>query len=277
MQIAFYSTMKPPDHPTPSGDRTMANLLLAAIREAGHTVSVASKLRSYSKVPDIDNLRAAADDEVRRLLSLWATSGVSERPGLWFTYHPYYKAPDLVGPAVAGLLGVPYVTAEASYSSRRQADEWADMQTPVVEAVRQACVNFCLTPIDREGLGAIAAPGALADLPAFLDTSRFCDVPAARTRHLPCRLLTVAMMRPGVKVQSYGMLAAALNALGTADWHLTVIGDGPARTEVHKLFGALPQERISWLGEQPGDRVRDELQQADVFVWPGFGEAYGLA
>jgi hypothetical protein len=35
MRIAFYAPMKPPDHPQPSGDRRMANLLMQALRLAG--------------------------------------------------------------------------------------------------------------------------------------------------------------------------------------------------------------------------------------------------
>ena len=33
--VAFYAPMKAPDHPAPSGDRTMARLLLKALVKAG--------------------------------------------------------------------------------------------------------------------------------------------------------------------------------------------------------------------------------------------------
>src|SRR4051812_6266828 len=36
MRVAFYAPMKPPDHPVPSGDRRMAQLLLAALGFAGY-------------------------------------------------------------------------------------------------------------------------------------------------------------------------------------------------------------------------------------------------
>ena len=38
MRIAFYAPMKPPNHPVPSGDRTMARLMMAALELAGHEV-----------------------------------------------------------------------------------------------------------------------------------------------------------------------------------------------------------------------------------------------
>ena len=47
MRVAFYAPLKPPDHPVASGDRAMARALIAALRAAGHDVSVASRLRSY--------------------------------------------------------------------------------------------------------------------------------------------------------------------------------------------------------------------------------------
>ena len=47
MRIAFYAPLKPPDHPVPSGDRRVAQLLLAALRRAGHEPVLASRFRSF--------------------------------------------------------------------------------------------------------------------------------------------------------------------------------------------------------------------------------------
>ena len=69
--------------------------------------------------------RSRPRDEAARLTKLWHRDG---KPDLWFTYHPYYKAPDLIGPELASAFAVPYVTAEASYSRRRNAGLWADSQ-----------------------------------------------------------------------------------------------------------------------------------------------------
>ena len=51
MKIAFYAPMKPPDAPRPSGDRTIARLLLRAMAIAGHEATVASAVRSYMAAP----------------------------------------------------------------------------------------------------------------------------------------------------------------------------------------------------------------------------------
>ena len=277
MNIAFYSPIKPPDHPVPSGDRTMANHLIAALRLAGHRVALASRLRSYSSVPDHAEIEALAAIETQNLLSGWSSDNAADKPDVWFTYHPYYKAPDLIGPAVCAALNIPYMTAEASYSSRRQSDEWQASQTHVIEAVRQAQVNFCMTSIDREGLNQIVAHERLCDLPAFIDTAPY-QTTATQGRSGPsCRLITVAMMRRGVKFDSYELLAAALRELGHKEWSIAIIGDGSARDDVAGLFDGIDADRIDWLGELSGDEVRKQLGQSDIFVWPGFGEAYGLA
>ena len=46
MRIAFYAPLKPPDHPVTSGDRAMARALIAALKLAGHEVTIASRFRS---------------------------------------------------------------------------------------------------------------------------------------------------------------------------------------------------------------------------------------
>src|SRR5437868_734111 len=122
MRIAFYAPLKPPHHPVPSGDRTMARLLIAALEQAGHTVEVAALLRSRDGCGD-----PARQARLRRLGARLAARYVrrrggdaAPRPELWFTYHLYYKAPDWLGPAVADALAIPYVVAEASLAAKRR-------------------------------------------------------------------------------------------------------------------------------------------------------------
>lgn len=273
MQVAFYAPLKSPDHPTPSGDRQMARLLMSALRKAGHGVDVVSELRSFSKSPVIEErepIAAAAHAEVRRLSDLWQTG---RKPDLWFCYHPYYKAPDLIGPAMAAAMDIPYVTAEASYSPRRNTLGWAETQILVAEAVRAAAVNICFTQRDMDGLATSIPDARLARLKPFIDTALYRQNRIAQNPH---RLVTVAMMRPGDKFQSYEMLANALSRILERPWTLTIVGDGPARDDVQALFSALG-DRIQWLGERNADDVAALLHQGGIYVWPGCGEAYGIA
>ncbi|CAN7399474.1 glycosyltransferase family 4 protein [Pararhizobium sp. LjRoot255] len=273
MKIAFYCPLKSPNHPVPSGDRLMARLLMTALERAGHQVEIASELRAFmpeASSAAVGALAAAAEAERGRLSARWREAG---RPDAWFCYHPYYKAPDLIGPALVRDFGLDYVTAEASYSARRNTGLWVQMQAHVLEAVKLASVNICLTRRDLAGLA--AAPDArLALLPPFIDSGLLLEKqPAPR----PGQLITVAMMRSGDKMQSYVMLADALSRLAHLPWQLSVIGYGPRADEVRALFAGFDEGRIVWHGQKTADEIAGLLSKSALYVWPGCGEAYGLA
>src|SRR5690348_2601682 len=127
MRIAFYAPLKSPDHPVPSGDRRVAQLLFAALRMGGHEVRVASRFRSYEGRGDrLHQARLAcvggrlAARFVRRCERAPHTA-----PELWFTYHLYHKAPDWLGPPIAEALRIPYLLAEASDAPRQALGGWA--------------------------------------------------------------------------------------------------------------------------------------------------------
>ncbi|TGW06218.1 glycosyltransferase family 1 protein, partial [Mesorhizobium sp. M2D.F.Ca.ET.145.01.1.1] len=245
-----------------------ARMLVKALEHGGHSVQLASELRFYLRQPEsksFDALKIEAREEATRLTKLWHRDG---KPDLWFSYHPYYKAPDLIGPELASAFAVPYVTAEASYSRRRNAGLWADSQALVVRAIEQAALNICFTQRDRQGLADAIPDASLGILSPFIDTSAFREKPA---RGCPTRLVTVAMMRPGDKVESYRMLAQALGSIGHLPWTMSVVGEGPARDEVKAQFAGLPAERIEWLGAIEPAAVPDALYRGGIYVWPGFG------
>ncbi|SOC18319.1 glycosyltransferase family 4 protein [Rhodobacter maris] len=270
--IAFYAPLKAPDHPVASGDRLMARQLMAALAATGAEVGLASSLRAFLPRSEdsaaLDRLEAEAEAERARIAALWERAGP---PDLWFCYHPYYKAPDLIGPPLAARFGLPWVSAEASLSARRNIGLWAETQERMRSALLGAGMNFALTARDAAGLSA-GAPGlALMRLHPFLELEALPPPAPLAGR----RIVTVAMMRAGDKMESYRALAQALAELPVgADWALTVVGDGPMRAEVEAL---LPPGRVRFIGALPPEGVRAELAAADVYLWPGCGEAYGLA
>ncbi|MDR6103483.1 glycosyltransferase involved in cell wall biosynthesis [Agrobacterium larrymoorei] len=274
MKIAFYCPMKSPNHPVPSGDRLMARLLMQAMRLAGHEVEVVSELRSFLRQPDgeeADALARDADRERQRILALWKSHGA---PDLWFCYHPYYKALDRLGPHLSRSYATPYVTAEASYSPKRNASGWAEVQATLLEDLSLAAVNICFTHRDRDGLLKANPAMRTQMLPPFLETSLFdAQTPAPQAG----RMATVAMMRAGDKLSSYEALAAALTRLPNLDWTLDIIGDGPEREGVQQLFQAIAPHRLVWHGEKTPQQIAEILSRASLYLWPGHGEAYGLA
>lgn len=272
MKIAFHAPLKSPNHPVPSGDRLMARLLIAALSNRGHEVEIASEFRSFSADPAaLSRLQNEAGTEINRIDAHWRKVG---RPDLWFCYHPYYKSPDLIGPALCMAHGVAYATAEASYSERRNDQGWRDHQALLCAALRLAAVNIGFTRRDLDGIGQSVTDARLEHLPPFIDTAAFSGlVPAPE----PFRLVTVAMMRSGDKLGSYTALAAALERLGDLPWTLSIVGDGPARGEVEKLFAGFRSDRILWHGQLTADKIAGVLATSALYLWPGHGEAYGLA
>ena len=84
-------------------------------------------------------------------------------------------------------------------------------------------------------------------------------------------------MRPGDKLESYSMLAAALDRIEHLGWTIAIVGDGPCRQEVVSQFARLDPARIEWLGERPPSEMPQLYASGALYAWPGFGEAYGLA
>lgn len=274
MKIAFYAPLKPIDHPVPSGDRLMARLLKSAMEHAGHEVTIISNLRVYLKEPSnahYSAICAQAAAERERIAAEWRHAGT---PDLVFTYHPYYKSPDLIGAELARTFALPYVIAEASYSSRRNIGVWEQAQQEVLRAVRQARVTICFTGRDRDGLRSVLPSAPLEMLPPFLDSS---GLKLLEPDPQPQRLVTVAMMREGNKLESYQMLAEALKRLTDIPWTLDIAGDGPRRAEVEAAFSGFPPGRVRMHGLKQPDEIARIFSQGSVFVWPGCREAYGLS
>jgi glycosyltransferase involved in cell wall biosynthesis len=300
MRIAFYAPMKAPDAPTPSGDRRMARLLMEALRIGGHEVELASRFRSWSADPaGHAALREMSDAETARLLRGYAAAGedIETRPELWFTYHLYYKAPDWIGPAVADALGIPYIVAEASHAPKRAAGPWAASHAAAEAAIRRASAICAINPADSACLAPLLDDVTrLQALPPFLDTAPFAgpstgpftvdgaSAVAALRRETGFSgafpiALTVAMMRPGDKRESYRVLAAALRQAVDDGRRidLAIIGGGNAQPDIVDDFAGLPEGSVCFLGARPGAELPGLLAGGDLYLWPAIREAYGMA
>ena len=277
MRVAFYAPLKAPDHPVPSGDRRVAQLLLAALARAGHQPELAARLRSWDGAGD-----RRRQERLARLGAAIAARLVRQyrvrretRPELWFTYHLYHKAPDWLGPAVADALGIPYVVAEVSFAPKQAGGRWDLGHRAAERAIRRADAVLGLNPADRDCvLPLLAQPSRWIPLPPFLDAARYRGPPAGQLG--PPRLIAIGMMRFGDKLASYQVLGAALGSLLHLPWSLAVVGDGPARAAVAAAVAPLGP-RVVWLGALAPDRVATALKAADLCLWPAINEAYGMA
>lgn len=293
MRIAFYAPLKSPAHSVPSGDRRVARLLVEALERAGHTVELASSLRTYEPEGNPERQAALRDEGIsvaRDLCLRWREADNSRRPDLWFTYHAYYKSPDWIGPAVSAGLGIPYVIAEASFAPKRAGGPWSMGHDATADAIRAAAMVLCPTRDDLACVEAVARDvGRVAWLPPFLDPRPYRAAALDRETHrsnlskshqldvkVPW-IVVAAMMRPGDKLASYEMLAASLGAAGDLPWQLLVAGDGAARGAVEAAFRRTATGRIRFLGERSAEEVAALYAAGDLCVWPAVNEAYGMA
>lgn len=283
--------MKPPDHPVASGDRRMAAAFVDLLAALGHRVDLACRLRTRDGTGDPvrqRRLEALGARAARLLLARWGRDP-RRRPDLWFTYHLYHKAPDPIGWRVADALGIPYVVAEASVARRRAEGPWREGFAAALRALSRADALLAMTRRDLEGLRRVyGTDPRLVRFPPFLDTAPFDAAVAERARHretLARRygldgsvpwLLTVAMMRADVKLRSYRFLADAVAALADRPWRLLVVGAGEAEHRVRAALAPVA-ERVVFLGALAPERLPPVYASCDLYLWPGFGEAYGMS
>ena len=290
MKIAFYAPLKPPTSPIPSGDRLIARMFMQALEKRGYEVFLASRFRAFdgSANEGRQNRLAHLGGQLAARLLRRIRDGAVPRPDLWFTYHLYHKAPDWIGPVIAGALKIPYVVAEASFAPKQAGGPWKRGHDRVARTLGEADLVIALNRSDMACLRPrLAASERLVRLKPFLDCTPWRE--GARQRG-PQRerlyreheippgaplLLCVAMMRPEGKLCSYRLLARELEKLTDRPWHLLIAGDGPARDAVLNSFASLTG-RITWLGECENSQLAQLCGASDIFVWPAIREAIGM-
>ena len=291
MRIAFYAPMKSPEHPNPSGDRRIAQLLMRALDQGGHEVRLASQHRSYDGIGDAATqatIRQKAEQQAMVLLDAYNDDKIA-RPHVWFTYHLYHKAPDWIGPRITETLKIPYVIAEASYAPKQSGGAWDlgfQASRRAIE-IASAVISFnavddgCVSPLLKHG-------SKISRVPPFIDTQPYDAAARDRKlyREMAARqykvdpgvpwLVCVAMMRPGDKLRSYEQLGEALSGLKDRPWRLLVIGDGSAREQAITAL-AVVDDRVHWIGAQDIDKLPGIYAACDLYVWPAVNEAFGMA
>ena len=311
--IAFYAPLKSPLHPTPSGDRKIARLFIQALEQGGYHVELASQLRTFDKKGDSQRqlrLIALAKKEAVRIMRRWNKQGFS--PQAWFSYHLYYKAPDLIGSIICQKLNIPYIVAEASWADKRANGAWALYNQEVAHALDIATTVICINPKDRIALTKFYAfrqqtsQYPLITLNAFIDDlpihhdgayvncndskiskssdtstdglTRVClnrDSVAEKyglDSNLPW-LITIAMMRSGDKYHSYQQLNSVVESL-QLPYQLLIIGDGVMQAEVRSLFAS--HQQVKFAGALENSQIRRLLPHFELLVWPAINEALGM-
>lgn len=246
----------------------MARNLLAAFAHMGAEVDLPATLRSRDGAGDPETqlaLMAQAEALLPDIIAQGRTSGWQA----WVTYHNYYKAPDLIGPAAARTLGIPYLLIEATRARKRLGGPWDSFAQKAEAACDAADVIFYLTQRDHEALAAYGP----ADQ-HHIHLRPFLPQPDLPTKAQGTHLLAVGMMREAAKLPSYDLIAQT-KALLPDTTQLEIAGDGPARPQVEALmarFGA----RVRFLGALEPEALAQAYARAGALIWPGVDEAFGM-
>ena len=287
MNIGFYAPLKSPDSAIPSGDREMAKLLFSSLESQGHQVKIVSRFKS--REPEgleekQKQLKLRGEQISKELIKKFSVIG-NWRPDLWFTYHMFYKAPDLIGPSVSAALKIPYIVVEASHAPKRALGPWSLFHGEVEKTIAHADLIIGMNTNDRSGIKQILKDDTrYEELRPFLKIEKnHSEDKIIKRQYLEKRhklsldsiwLLTVGMMRDGDKFASYKILSEALAKVNTnKNWNLIIIGDGPLRTEVENLFS----KKVLFTGQLTSNQLQKYYASADIFLWPAINEAYGMA
>ncbi len=281
LRIAFYAPFKPLDHPSPSGDRTIGRGVVSFLRERGHDLQTVSSFRTrwiFNKPwlwPSALLERRRAQAEARAM-----------RAEAWLTYHAYYKAPDLLGPACSRALGVPYAIFQGVYSTKVRKKLMTRAGFELNKASLLAAGRIFTNKLrDLENLRRLipedrltyVAPGIRPDDFVFSGKARRNLRETWRVNKRPV-IMTAAMFRDDVKTRGLCYLIERLGELARQDkrFVLVVAGDGEMRGALQALAARELPGRTIFLGLVPRDELRFFYSASDVFVFPGINESLGM-
>lgn len=281
MKIFFHAPFKPLDHPHPSGDLVIARGLVDFLRRRGHRVEPAGALRTrwiYRK----PWLLPRAVREIRRARRRIRR----DRPDLWLTYHTYYKAPDLIGPAAVRPTGLPYAIFQGIYSTKRRRDP---RTLPGFVLNRRALTAadhlFTNRKEDLINLRRLIPEARLTYVAPGIDPDAFPFDPAAREEFRrewgagdgPV-VLSAAMFRPGVKAEGLAWTIRACGGLARRGIPLllAIAGDGREGTSLRRLADRHLPGRVRFAGKIDRPEMHRFYSAGDLFVFPGIRESLGM-
>ncbi len=281
MKICFYAPFKPLNHVNPSGDLVTATGIVDYLGEQDHQVLTASALRCrwlYWK-PWLWP-RLLWD---RRLVTRKFSSSPAD---LWFTYHSYYKAPDLLGPYVSRKMKIPYVIFQGIYSTKRRRRFKTRPGFYLNKSALLAADHvFTNKKVDLLNLKRLLPDDRVTYVAPGINPEEFTFDREARDelRRQWCQkdepvIFSAAMFRPDVKTEGLKWVIRACGELGRKghQFQLIIAGDGKERKTLQKLATEQMPGRVRFVGKIPRPELYRYYSAADLFVFPGIGESLGM-
>ncbi len=281
MNILFYTPFKPLGHAHPSGDLITATGIYEFLQRQGHQVIPVSTLRCrwiYWRPWQWPELLW----EQKRIIRQFSKADID----LWFTYHSYYKAPDLLGPVVCRKLKIPYVIFQGIYSTKRRRKLKTRMGFYLNKKSLCAADHiFANKNVDLLNLKRLVPQSRLTFVSPGLRPDDFCFDANART-DLRTQwnvgddpvVLSAAMFRPGVKTEGLTWVIRTCGELfrkGRNLW-LVIAGDGKEKARLRRLARDHLPNRIRFVGKVPRNEIYRFYSAGDLFVFPGINESLGM-
>ncbi len=281
MNVAYYMPFKPPEHANPSGDLITGRELRDFLIQHGHRIELASHLRSrwiYWKPLNYIQL----ERERKRICTELRKSPVD----LWLTYHSYYKAPDMLGPACSRNLQIPYIIFQGIYSTKRR----RSLKTLPGFLLNRSALQTAQLVVtnkrkDQRNLRRLLPEERVLYIAPGLQPDQFSFDPQARSElrkewQVGDRqvILSTAMLRPGVKSEGMKQIISSCADLQRSGQNilLIVIGDGRNRSSLQDAATNKLGPNCLFLGQVARSQLYRYYSAADLFAFPGIEESLGM-
>ncbi len=281
MKISFYAPFKPLGHEHPSGDLVTATGIFDYLAHGGHQTLTASTLRCrwlYWKPWLWPRLLRERKQVIRKF--------TSNPVDLWFTYHSYYKAPDLLGPWASKKMKIPYVIFQGIYSTKRRRKFKTRPGFYLNKAALLAADHiFTNKKVDLINLKRLLPDDRVTYVAPGISPAEFTYDKTARDelRHQWCRndepvIFSAAMFRRDVKTRGLKWVIRACGELGRQGhpFQLVIAGDGKERQTLQDLAAEQVADQVRFIGKIPRSELYRYYSAADLFVFPGIGESLGM-
>lgn len=174
MRVALYTPTQRSDARAPHGGPRLLGLITRALELAGHQVLVPSDFRSDEDADERRRQTALERRGAQHLVKVYRDLPAVARPEAWLICGLHPTAPDLIGPAVADTLGIPYLLVGASHARAEAGGAHADWLALTARAIAYAKAVLSLTAEDEESLRPLVAHASrLHRLALFLDPAPY--------------------------------------------------------------------------------------------------------
>ncbi len=205
---------------------------------------------------------------------------------LWFTYHSYYKAPDLLGPYVSNKMRIPYVIFQGIYSTKRRR-KFASRPGFYLNKGTLLAADHVFTnkKVDLLNLRRLLPDDRISYVAPGLDPDEFIfDAQARAELHRQWSIdgepviFSAAMFRRDVKTRGLKWVIRACGELlrQGRQFQLVIAGDGKERKTLQNLAAEQIPGKFRFVGKIPRLQLYRYYSAADVFVFPGIGESLGM-